>query len=173
MPPRMVGLYALTCMERDGPIYGYSLADRIAERTSGGWRPGPGAVYPALQRLTARGLARVQVRGRRREYVITPDGRKLLRRVRSERSAGGNSGPDLSLLWAEIVGARDDATYLLQRLRRTLDGIEAHLGREPGARTGRDSLRYDVLTELRAAERRLRDDRRSMRSTRSRRRSAP
>jgi DNA-binding PadR family transcriptional regulator len=65
-PGRLLGLYALAVMERDGPIYGYSLADRVAERTDGGWRPGAGAIYPALQVLVTRGMARSSRDGRRR-----------------------------------------------------------------------------------------------------------
>jgi len=155
MPPRLVGLYALTCMERDGGVYGYSLAARIAERTGGSWRPGPGAVYPALNRLTERGLATVRGIGRRREYRITASGRSFLRKVRQERFGGSGSGPDLSLLWAEIVGAPDYPTFLLRRLRRNIDGVEAYLDREPGAHLGDRPLRTLVVDELRAAEGRL------------------
>ena len=170
MPARLVGLYALTCMERDGGVYGYSLAGRIADRTGGVWRPGPGAIYPALQRLSDRGLAKVKGAGRRREYRITPGGRRLLRKIRTDQSSPGGSGPDLSLLWAEIVGAPDDSTYLLQRLRRSLDGIEAQLSREPEARVGGQPLRKNVLSELRAAEGRLGSMGRGTRSSRGRRR---
>lgn len=155
MPPRLVGLYALSCMDQDGPVYGYSLANRISERTGGVWRPGPGAIYPALRRLTERGLAKAHGAGRRREYRITSQGRRLLRRIRRERASPGGSGPDLSLLWAEIVGSPDDATFLLHRLRRALDGIETHLYRDPSPRSGDRHLREDVLAELREARRRL------------------
>ena len=155
MPARLVGLYALRCMERDGGVYGYFLAARIAERTAGAWRPGPGAVYPALQRLADRGLAKPHGQGRRREYRITPEGRKLLRKVRRERGGPGGSGPDLSLLWAEILGVSDDSTYLWLRLRRSLDSIESHLNRAPGSRYNGRSLREQVVEELRATERRL------------------
>ena len=155
MPPRLVGLYALTCMERDDPVYGYLLASRIAERTGGAWRPGPGAVYPALQRLTDRGFAKVKGAGRRREYRITPAGRRFLSKVRKERFAHSGSGPDLSLLWAEIVGAPDDSTFLLQRLRRNLDSLEAQLSRNPSLQIGGRPLRDHVLAEIRAAEERL------------------
>ena len=151
----MVGLYALTCMERDGVVYGYSLAGRIEERTAGAWRPGPGAIYPALQRLTERGLAKVRGSGRRREYRITPKGLLFLRKIRRERFDRGRPGPDLSLLWADIAGAPDDATFFLQRLRRNLDSIEAHLSRVPSAELGGRPLREHVLAELKAAERRL------------------
>jgi len=155
MPPRLVGLYALTCMERDGMVYGYSLAGRIEERTAGAWRPGPGAIYPALQRLTERGLAKVRGIGRRREYHITPKGLQFLRKIRRERFDSGRSGPDLSLLWADIAGSPDDSTFFLQRLRRNLDSIEALLDRVPSAQLGGRPLREHVLTELRASERRL------------------
>jgi DNA-binding PadR family transcriptional regulator len=160
-------------MEKDGAVYGYALADRIAQRTGGGWRPGPGAVYPALQRLTDRGLAEVHVVGRRREFRITPRGRLLLRKVRKERSSPGGSGPDLTLLWAEIMGAKDDSAYLLQRLRRTLDGIETYLDRELEPTARRPPLHDSVLSELRAAERRLRESRRRAPPTRARRRPDP
>ena len=173
MPPRLVGLYALTCMERDGAVYGYSLAGRIAERTGGAWRPGPGAVYPALQRLTDRGLAEVHGVGRRREYRITPAGRRFLGKVRKERFAHTGSGPDLSLLWAEVVGAPDDSTFLLQRLRRNLDSLEAQLSRNSSLQIGGRPLRDHVLAELRAAEERLGTGRTASDSKRASRRPRP
>jgi DNA-binding PadR family transcriptional regulator len=157
-------------MEKDGAVYGYSLAGRIAERTGGVWRPGPGAVYPALQRLTERGFAQVHGAGRRREYCITPLGRQFLRKVRRERLGTGGSGPDLSLLWVDILGVADDATYLLQRLRRSLDSIETHLDRDPAAQARGQPLRENVLSELRAAERRLGGRRSRAPTTRARKR---
>src|SRR5579863_8807351 len=84
-------LYALALMEREGPIHGYRLAARIEERTEGAWRPGPGAVYPALQRLVRRELARKTRNGRRQEYTITQNGRELLARIRA-RSAPARPG---------------------------------------------------------------------------------
>ena len=155
MPARMVGMYALACMERDGGVYGYSLAEGIAERTGGAWRPGPGAVYPALQRLAERGLARAHGAGRRREYRITPAGRALLRKVRRERGGPGSSGPDLSLLWAEVLGIPDYSTFLWLRLRRSLDSLEAYLERTPGSRVQGRPLREQILTELKSAQLRL------------------
>jgi len=172
MPPRLVGLYALACMERDGPVYGYSLAERIADRTAGAWRPGPGAIYPALRRLTDRGFATVRGSERRREYRITPDGRRFLQKIRRERIGQGSSGPDLSLLWAEIVGAPDVSTFLLQRLRRNLDRIEAQLERAPDGQLDGSALREHVRAELEGALRRLGGNRRRPRSPRAGRKEA-
>jgi len=131
VPARLVGLYALRCMERDGAVHGYSLSERIAERTGGVWRPGPGAIYPALQRLTDRGLARSRLVGRRRVYTITPKGRESLARLRAQTAGWTSRAPDLSALWADVAGVDDVATFLLMRLRRALDAIDATLASAP------------------------------------------
>jgi len=142
-------------MDRDGPTYGYSLAERIAARTDGGWRPGAGAIYPALQALVSRGLARASPRGRRRVYSITPAGRSLLARVRREWMGLGRSGPDLGRLWSEIAGVADPGVHMLGHLRRHLEGVVAYLEKDPAARAGTGSLRELVQTDLRATLARL------------------
>ncbi len=150
MPPRLIGLYALATMDRDGPIHGYRLSERIAERTDGAWRPGPGAVYPALRALVDRGFASCRGSGRRREYRITAAGRRALRafRLRARRSRRG--GPDLSALWAETVGAKDVGAFLLRRLDRNLASIAAYLGRKP-PRSDATAVRTAALAAVRRA----------------------
>ncbi len=142
-------------MDRDGPIYGYSLADRISARTEGAWRPGAGAIYPALQALVARRLAQVDAEGRRRIYRITPTGRAFLRRLRRGWLSMGVGGPDLGLLWSEIAGEADPTQHLLRHLRRHLEGIVAYADRNPTARTGARTFRDEVLVELETARARL------------------
>lgn len=153
MPPRLVGLYALACMERDGAVYGYSLAGRIAEQTEGAWRPGPGAIYPALDRLTQRKLARSRVEGRRRLYSITPQGRAMLARFRTRSTSWTSRTPDLTALWARVWGVDDVGSFLLLRLRRSLDAIDSALASPPPSGSpspGRASLRDDVIGEIAA-----------------------
>jgi len=155
-PGRLLALYALAVMEREGPIYGYSLAERIAERTDGGWRPGAGAIYPALQSLVRRGLARSRSEGRRRTYTISRSGRALLTRVRQGWMGMGRSGPDLGMIWSEIAGVSDPGVHMLGHLRRHLDGISSYLEKKPEVRAAGRPMRSLVLTELRAAETRIR-----------------
>ncbi len=148
MRRRLVGLYALTLMERDGPLHGYALSGRISHRTLGSWRPGPGAVYPSLRRLVEHGLARARTSGRRRIYSITPSGRALLARLRRERAGGRRPNPDLSALWAEVLGSTDTGSFLVERLRATLASLEIEAARVglPPERAGR--LASAVRTEL-------------------------
>src|SRR5438046_864178 len=44
----------------EGPRNGYQIIQEIAERSQGIWRPSPGSVYPALQRLEDKGLVRAE-----------------------------------------------------------------------------------------------------------------
>jgi DNA-binding PadR family transcriptional regulator len=149
---RLVGLYALTQMEREGPVHGYWLSERIAERTDGAWRPGPGAVYPSLQRLQEGGLVRSATRGRRREYAITAKGRALLASIRQRR---GGERPDLSALWAEVMGVQDVNELLLLRLRRSLAGLEAHLSQHGTVAPSDRELRREAARLLASAAKRI------------------
>lgn len=164
-PGRVLWLYALATLDREGSVYGYSLADRIAARTDGAWRPGAGAIYPALRSLVTRGAASVSTRGARRVYSITAEGRRLLRRIREQMAGPGPGAPDLSLLWAEIAGTSDPGEHMLRHLRRHLDALDAYLARQPDARHGVRPLREDALAELIEATRRLRNSARGRRSS--------
>ena len=126
---RLLGLYALTLMERGGPLHGYGLSERIRERTAGAWRPGPGSVYPSLKRLVENGLARRRAAGRRQVYVITPTGRRFLAGLRQRGGTHSARIADESPLWAEVMGATDTATFLLERLQRGLAALEAEARR--------------------------------------------
>lgn len=123
---RAIGMYALTLMNRDGPLHGYALSERIAAKTEGAWRPGPGAVYPSLRKLVNLGLARCRRQGRRQEYTLTAQGRALIVSLRTRHGALEPVRPDLTGLWAEILGSPDAEEFLVQRLRRAVAAIEAH-----------------------------------------------
>jgi DNA-binding PadR family transcriptional regulator len=156
LPGRLIGFYALSVMDREGPLYGYQLSERIADRTDGSWRPGAGAIYPALQALTQRKLARVVSAGRRRVYRITPAGRTLLRRVRSRMAWRSSGGPDLSRVWSEIAGTEDPGRFMMGRVQRDLAGLLNYLSR-PGAVGSRTAaLRRQLESELHLAGQRLR-----------------
>ena len=152
---RLVGLYALTLMEREGGMYGYRLSERIAQRTEGNWRPGPGAVYPALGQLVRSGFARARVKGRRKEYSITPAGRKLLLKIRRGPDQVQRARVDLAPLWAEVLGSPDVGELHLLNVRRALTRLEVFLSRPGEDPRQRTRLLEAAHTELSAALRRI------------------
>lgn len=62
------------------PMHGFEIMEEVSARTGGMWRPGPGAVYPALLWLEERGYVEVQEEGERakKPYRITEKGVKAI-----------------------------------------------------------------------------------------------
>ncbi len=66
---------AILALLREGPRNGYQIMSEVEERSGGGWRPSPGAVYPALQLLADEGLIAAEESGGRRTFSLTEAGR--------------------------------------------------------------------------------------------------
>lgn len=66
------------------PMHGYQLIQELTGRSGGVWRPSPGAVYPALQKLEEQGLVRVLQADGRRVFQLTEVGRTEVERRRDE-----------------------------------------------------------------------------------------
>jgi DNA-binding PadR family transcriptional regulator len=65
----------------EGPLHGYAIMQAV-ERTAGpGLSTGPGTIYGTIQRLEDAGFVREAAApktGRRRQYALTPAGRRAL-----------------------------------------------------------------------------------------------
>jgi DNA-binding PadR family transcriptional regulator len=68
-------------------MHGYEIITELETRSEGRWRPSPGAVYPALEKMEEHGAVTSTDADGKREYELTARGRELL---------------------AEIQGAEDD-----------------------------------------------------------------
>jgi DNA-binding PadR family transcriptional regulator len=66
---------AILALLAEEPRNGYQIIQEINERSGGGWKPSPGAVYPALQQLADEGLIRGEEGGGRRTFHLTDEGR--------------------------------------------------------------------------------------------------
>ncbi len=47
---------AVLALLAEAPLNGYQMIQKLAEHTEGGWKPSPGAIYPALAQLEDEGL---------------------------------------------------------------------------------------------------------------------
>ena len=61
-------------------MHGFEIMEEVTARTGGMWRPGPGAVYPALLSLEEKGFVTVGAEGERakKPYTITEKGREAV-----------------------------------------------------------------------------------------------
>jgi DNA-binding PadR family transcriptional regulator len=69
---------ALLLLLAEQPMHGYQLMQAITERTSGAWRPSPGAIYPTLSQLEDEGLIDTLAQGGRKLATLTDAGQAYL-----------------------------------------------------------------------------------------------
>ncbi|MFD0665128.1 PadR family transcriptional regulator [Thermocatellispora tengchongensis] len=99
---------AILALLAEEPRNGYQIIQEIAERSQGGWKPSPGAVYPALQQLTDEGLVRAEESEGRKTFQLTEAGRAYV-----EAHADEVRAP-----WEDMTPDVDDNTWELMDLAR-------------------------------------------------------
>jgi DNA-binding PadR family transcriptional regulator len=67
-----------------GEAHGYAIMGELRERVGGGWKPSPGAIYPALLALVESGYVHSFERDGTRTYGLTDAGRDVARTLGSE-----------------------------------------------------------------------------------------
>lgn len=105
-----------------GEAHGYAIMAELKERVGGGWKPSPGAIYPALLALVESGYVRAADRDGTRVYSLTDAGERAAEAQRSssrwaswsERAATGEERTS--------VGAILDRFAADSGLRRRLAG---------------------------------------------------
>ena len=91
------------------PMHGYQLMQAVADRTGGGWRLSPGAVYPTIAQLEDEGLVQVSTEGGRKLVTLTETGRAHVESLADVDpfAAFGGDGDRVDLRGAigELMGA--------------------------------------------------------------------
>ncbi len=133
VPRGFLRLYTLTLLSR-GPETGYSIIQKIDERTDGAWRPGPGTMYPTLKGLVSDGLVRVapgnMISGAK-AYMMTAEGHRTLREMR-ERIAGlGRKERVIARLFSDILPPTVFVPLVLNRYREGAQQLREKLSEIP------------------------------------------
>jgi DNA-binding PadR family transcriptional regulator len=123
------------------PMHGYELITELEERSEGRWRPSPGTMYPALKRMSARGLIASEEVDGKRQFELTDAGREHLALHREEQGdnaakpwdeqhTGGRG--DLRSSVAELIGqarqiGRFGSAEQIERARTVFDDAKRQL----------------------------------------------
>ena len=106
-PRGLLFFYALMRIGKK-PMSGYDLMVEIGEKTDGAWRPGPGAVYPTLQKMARLGYIKAQKKARsgprQVSYEITSAG---LRNIANAKRSMGSSGERLRMMSSLFIDLMD------------------------------------------------------------------
>jgi len=116
-----------------GEAHGYAIMAELKDRVGGGWKPSPGAIYPALLALLETGHVRAADREGTRIYTLTREGRRVAATQRSSSrwaslTARAEEGEDRVSV-GSLLDAFAEASTVRRRLARTKqrDRIEATL----------------------------------------------
>ncbi|WP_214320204.1 PadR family transcriptional regulator [Nonomuraea sediminis] len=114
---------AILALLAEEPRNGYQIIQEIAERSEGGWKPSPGAVYPALQQLTDEGLVVSEENEGRKSFRLTDEGRAYVESHDDEvRAPWDEMRPDIDDNTADLWDiARQSAFAMMQVLQTGSD----------------------------------------------------
>jgi DNA-binding PadR family transcriptional regulator len=107
-----------------GEAHGYAIMTELKERIGGGWKPSPGAIYPALLTLVETGYVRVEERDGTRIYSLTEAGRRAAASAGSASRWASLSARSESDEGRVTVGSILDRFAAESTLRRRLAGPE-------------------------------------------------
>ena len=99
-------------------MYGYELITELEVRSSGRWRPSPGSIYPALNRMEEDGLVAADESGDKKVFSLTARGRD----AREALDLGADPTPDR---WRDA----DDSHGVLRSVPAELAGQAKQLRR--------------------------------------------
>ena len=125
----------LLVLDSLGEAHGYAIMAELKDRVGGGWKPSPGAIYPALLALVDTGHVRAKNHDGTRVYSLTKEGRRVAATQRSSSrwaslTARAEEGEDRVSV-GSLLDTFAEASALRRRLARTEQRgrIEAILAR--------------------------------------------
>ncbi len=106
-----------------GTAHGYGIMGELKNRVGGGWKPSPGAIYPALLALVERGYVETADEDGTRVYSLTAAGRVEVRASSVVGRWASLSAKATSSEQRVTVGSLLDVFAAQNELRRRLPSI--------------------------------------------------
>ena len=139
-PRGLLEVYSLFSIAKR-PMRGYDLIKEIEMKTDGAWRPGPGAVYPLLQKLAKRGdlspRKSVEFGPNQMVYEITSQGLRRISVAKKAMRSYPARWKMMSSLFLELLEPDDLVKFVLglfefqtEILRTILDSDRTGLSEE-------------------------------------------
>lgn len=137
---------AILALLAEEPRNGYQIIQEIAERSDGGWKPSPGAVYPALQQLSDEGLVISEEAEGRKTFRLTEAGRAYIDEHADEvRAPWDEMRPDIDGDTADLLNTARQSAFAMTQIMQT--GSEAQI--REARKTLADTRRklYQILAD--------------------------
>ncbi|WP_155126339.1 PadR family transcriptional regulator [[Actinomadura] parvosata] len=137
---------AILALLAEEPRNGYQIIQEIAERSEGGWKPSPGAVYPALQQLTDEGLVISEENEGRKTFRLTEEGRNYIEAHADEvRAPWDEMRPDIDDNTADLWHIARQSAFAMMQVLQTGNDAQIREARKTLVETRRKL--YQILAD--------------------------
>ncbi|MFF4197015.1 PadR family transcriptional regulator [Nonomuraea sp. NPDC001831] len=137
---------AILALLAEEPRNGYQIIQEIAERSEGGWKPSPGAVYPALQQLTDEGLVISEENEGRKTFRLTDEGRAYIDAHADEvRAPWDEMRPDIDDNTADLWHIARQSAFAMMQVLQTGNDAQIREARKTLVETRRKL--YQILAD--------------------------
>ncbi|MFI6903028.1 PadR family transcriptional regulator [Nonomuraea sp. NPDC050394] len=137
---------AILALLAEEPRNGYQIIQEIAERSEGGWKPSPGAVYPALQQLTDEGLVVADESEGRKTFRLTEAGTAYIEAHADEvRAPWDEMRPDIDDNTADLWDIARQSAFAMMQVLQT--GSEAQIREARKVLTETRRKLYQILAD--------------------------
>ncbi|MFC5829054.1 PadR family transcriptional regulator [Nonomuraea insulae] len=137
---------AILALLSEQPRNGYQVIQEIAERSEGGWKPSPGAVYPALQQLTDEGLVIAEENEGRKTFRLTEEGRNYIEAHADEvRAPWDEMRPDIDDNTADLWHIARQSAFAMMQVLQTGNDAQIREARKTLVETRRKL--YQILAD--------------------------
>ncbi|GGK72666.1 hypothetical protein Sme01_07890 [Sphaerisporangium melleum] len=137
---------AILALLAEEPRNGYQIIQEIAERSEGGWRPSPGAVYPALQQLADEGLVLAEESEGRKTFRLTEAGLAYVSEHPDEvRAPWEDMTPNIEEGMYELFDLSRQAAAALFQIAQT--GSDAQVGQAKKILADTRRKLYQILAD--------------------------
>ncbi len=141
-PRGLLHFYALLSIARM-PMRGYDLMKEIEVKTEGAWRPGPGAVYPVLQKLARQGLVAAKKPddgSTQVMYEITPTGLERIADAKKMMRSSTERMGLVSSLFVDLMEPEDTVRFVLNAFDAYIQLVHTIVEAERSELTDEDRL---------------------------------
>ncbi|MEV0613311.1 PadR family transcriptional regulator [Nonomuraea sp. NPDC050404] len=137
---------AILALLAEEPRNGYQIIQEIAERSEGGWKPSPGAVYPALQQLSDEGLVISAENEGRKTFRLTEEGRNYVESHADEvRAPWDEMRPDIDDNTADLWHISRQSAFAMMQVLQTGNDAQIREARKTLIETRRRL--YQILAD--------------------------
>jgi DNA-binding PadR family transcriptional regulator len=142
-PRGLLHFYALLSIARK-PMRGYDMMKEIEIKTEGAWRPGPGAVYPVLQKLAKQGYIMAQKKGRTGPphalYEITPAGLENIANAKKMMKSSTERWNLMGRLFIDLMEPNDLVRFVLNSSELQIELVHTIVESDRSGLTDQDRL---------------------------------